>query len=61
MIGFETFKKIEDLIKDLHSGHVTVNVSVPSMLVHAEVDVVAPGIKEALNLGYHLAVTKLQK
>jgi len=61
MEGLQVFKMLDSLIKDLDTGKINVNVSVPSMLVNVEVDVNAPGIKEAAHLAYHFVMPMIQE
>ena len=46
------------LINDIPTAsHINVNLSIPELLTNVEVDINAPGLKEAINLAMHLVIS----
>jgi hypothetical protein len=58
---FKLLEKSDEFIKDLASGHFSVNVNLPSMLINANYEYTAPGLKDALHLVRHLIIPKVQE
>ena len=56
------FELLQTVINDLDTaGKLHVNVSVPSLLINAELDVTAPGLKEAVNHVYKVFCLKINE
>ena len=62
MKGVHMHSLILDFVKDMCSdSHISVNVSVPAMLIDMQVDITSPGIKQAADLALHLMIQTIQQ
>lgn len=53
---------VQALVNDMPTAsHINVNVNCPDMLVNTEVDINAPGLKQALALALHLPIERIQE
>jgi len=62
LMGVELHSMVMALVDDMpHSPNVTITTAIPDLLICSEVEVRAPGLKEALQLGLHAPISEFQR